>query len=802
MIKVQNLHKTHINSRTDRVKALTDVSFELPDTGFVLFSGKSGSGKTTMLSILGCLDKFDSGTYTINGRVVGDFKAGDADRLRSHDTAFIFQDFNLIPNYTVAANLALARNMQGCKVGDDEIETVLKYINMDGFQDRYPADLSGGERQRIAIARALLKTPKVLFVDEPTGQLDQENAMKILELLKTISKTLLVVCVSHQEFLVEKYIDHIVRFERGRVVYSKAKKRRNEKPKRKKKTADANNGLNFSCVPDKGTKAKVLFNFGLQNIAAQKGKSVLFIILASLSFLFFSVFFMLQGYDQNMALARAAKTGGILQAEIGAGTVPVADPAALGLGAGTVRYYDADWVGEIGGFIEIAAPSNNTVGGKNALGQEILYGKYLAAADSVVITDYIADKVFTGAIRFLSTGGSTVPLDDGDALIGNQIQLDRDDGAYVTVSGIVKTDFKTADPKAADYNYKLENIYRVVHAADSNFISAYHTADGLMRIDNTVVTAGSGAGTRQITASVGRLSSNPNDDFWLSRASEGHFITPPGGQEDLNFDGSFELLPGQILISQDIYHANGVNPRMFIDGIEVNINIGDPEVDKPDGYTVVATFVPWPGEDSAVYFSSSDFLKTGGGVAVQILHPLSKLFINVSDFSDTDLAALISKVNASGLSFIGTKSNDIYSFSEKINTFKSALLLFSIFSLFFAAVLLYSFISALIESCRRTVGVLRSLGASSRDTALILFTTVAIFGLACFLLSSVLSLVTSLIVNSLMAGTMGVAFELFVLSPPLFLWILLTAFAVSFASTVYPIVRYASQTPFKQLKQR
>ena len=222
MLSVKNLTKIYSNGTTS-VTALNNVSFTLEDKGFVFITGKSGCGKTTLLSIIGGLDNATEGTVVCDGNDLSTFSSKDFDNYRNTYLGFIFQDYCLIDDLNVYQNIELSLTLKGEVLSQAEkdklIDEALASVDLDAqIKNRYIKELSGGQKQRIAIARALIKNPKLILADEPTGNLDSRTSKKILKLLKKLSKDRLVLIVSHNLDDARTYADRIIEFADGEIV--------------------------------------------------------------------------------------------------------------------------------------------------------------------------------------------------------------------------------------------------------------------------------------------------------------------------------------------------------------------------------------------------------------------------------------------------------------------------------------------------------------------------------------------------------------------------------------------------------
>ena len=218
MLQIQHIYKEY---RTGNLvqKALDDVSLNLRDNEFVAILGPSGSGKTTLLNIIGGLDRYDSGDLIINGISTKKYKDRDWDSYRNHTIGFVFQSYNLIPHQTVLSNVELALTISG--IGKEERRKraidALKKVGLGEQLHKRPSQMSGGQMQRVAIARALVNDPDILLADEPTGALESDTSIQVMDLLKEVAKDRLVVMVTHNPELAEEYATRIVNLRDGKI---------------------------------------------------------------------------------------------------------------------------------------------------------------------------------------------------------------------------------------------------------------------------------------------------------------------------------------------------------------------------------------------------------------------------------------------------------------------------------------------------------------------------------------------------------------------------------------------------------
>ncbi len=222
MLEVKKLSKIY-KSKNVEVHALDDINLKIQEKGMVFILGKSGSGKSTLLNVLGGLDQFSEGEIIISGKSSKDFKQSDFDSYRNTFVGFIFQEYNVMNNFTVKENIALALQLQGKKVDNKVIQDILEEVDLQGLEDRKPNELSGGQLQRVAIARALIKNPEIIMADEPTGALDSRTGVQVFDTLKKLSKDKLVLIVSHDKEFAKNYADRIIELADGKIISDTSK---------------------------------------------------------------------------------------------------------------------------------------------------------------------------------------------------------------------------------------------------------------------------------------------------------------------------------------------------------------------------------------------------------------------------------------------------------------------------------------------------------------------------------------------------------------------------------------------------
>ena len=289
MLHLKNITKTYITGDFKQ-QALQDINLKFRDCEFVSILGQSGSGKTTMLNIIGGLDKYTSGDLIINGKSTKKYKDRDWDTYRNHSIGFVFQSYNLIPHQTALSNVELALTLSGVPKSEARKRAikVLEKVGLKEHMNKKPSQMSGGQVQRIAIARALVNDPDILLADEPTGALDSDTSLQIMDLLKDIAKDKLVIMVTHNAELAEEYSTRIVRLSDGKI------------------TGDSNpydEKDHAAKIDENNRKTKMSFmtalRLSLNNLMTKKGRTLLTAFAGSIGIIGISLILSLSNGVQN-----------------------------------------------------------------------------------------------------------------------------------------------------------------------------------------------------------------------------------------------------------------------------------------------------------------------------------------------------------------------------------------------------------------------------------------------------------------------------------------------------------------------
>lgn len=274
MLELKNIKKDYLAGE-NTVHALKGISLKFRRSEFVSILGPSGCGKTTMLNIIGGLDQYTEGDLIINGRSTKDFKDRDWDAYRNHSVGFVFQSYNLIPHQTVLQNVEIALTLSGVSKAErrERAKKALEEVGLGNQFSKKPSEMSGGQMQRVAIARALINNPDIILADEPTGALDTETSVQVMEILKKISKDRLIIMVTHNPQLAETYSSRIINMLDGTITDDSAPL--SPKECQMEKVEDEKIQENARKEKKPSMSLPTAFMLSLKNLFTKKGRTIL-----------------------------------------------------------------------------------------------------------------------------------------------------------------------------------------------------------------------------------------------------------------------------------------------------------------------------------------------------------------------------------------------------------------------------------------------------------------------------------------------------------------------------------------------
>ena len=283
MLELKNINKVYNSKFKSKANALKDINLYFANNGCNVILGPSGCGKSTLLNIIGGLDKQTSGNIIYNSY---DIKVKDYDLWRNNIIGFVFQDFNLISDLTMYENLAIVCYDKPNDEVDLMVHEVLCKVGLKDYENRYSYEMSGGEIQRVAIARALLKNSKILLADEPTGNLNKEMSAEIFSLLKELSKDKLIIIVTHNEEMANKYADRIIKMEDGTIVFDS-----------NSEIIEESNDVYVPILTNR-LKNNLIFKMSFKNLFSKKCRYIISLLSLVLLFTLLSISFSIVNFDR------------------------------------------------------------------------------------------------------------------------------------------------------------------------------------------------------------------------------------------------------------------------------------------------------------------------------------------------------------------------------------------------------------------------------------------------------------------------------------------------------------------------
>lgn len=517
MIEVKKISKTYKNHDGSTVKALNNVSFTL-NNGINFICGDSGNGKSTLLNILAGLDKFDSGDVIVDGVKFSSLKEEEFDFYRREMVSFMFEDYNLIESMTVEENIKISRMFFDKEATDEEVSEVLKKLKIEGYEKRKVSQLSAGQRQRVSVARLLIRKPKILFLDEPTGHLDKKNKKIIWDLIKKISENCVVIAVTHDDSIIEQYADRILHLADNTIqkdeIINKIEDKKETKKDNKEIEKNAENSKKNESVykNNNGLSFKNTLSFAVKNLTFKRWKTAFTIIVTIFSLVLFSLFAMLNSYNTYDALAEGVDASYspyvLFYNRNDSNFNMITDynkDEILDIASDYKDYFvdmysinqNVDFSSDIiytenrnfsvTGYMEIDSIDSN---GKNKLNQSLIYGNYPQTLNEkqngIVISDYFAKLIIkngiiiNGNIKYQPTYFSTTEVgyvSGAKTVINSYITIE---GKEYKIIGIYKTDYESyvdstmtfnQNSDESMYKYNLQNVYGVVHVS-SEFLKA------------------------------------------------------------------------------------------------------------------------------------------------------------------------------------------------------------------------------------------------------------------------------------------------------------------------------------------
>ncbi len=835
-MQVKNVVKRYKTS-SGEVQALKGVSFDLPSSGMVFVLGKSGCGKSTLLNVLSGLDNFDDGDIIYGGKSIKNFTQSELDGYRNSCCGFVFQEYNLIPELNVKDNVALAIEMQGEKGVEGKVAEALKKVGLSGYESRKITELSGGQKQRIAIARSIVKEPKIIFADEPSGALDSDTGESIFALLKELSQNTLVIVVSHDKEFAQRYGDRIIELSDGKVVSDSSQGYVNEQSDKvvyKKPRMPFKSALKIGCSNFKYHPVRLLAT----------------IILAVFSFTFLGValnpivddiesitYSTMQRYELSQsAVFKNEVYKGENQDDVLIETLlneanRKEVEQKLGTSTFAIKYLEEGVlnVGELPSTPYYTLPVAYTSTTQSELTENgfSIIGAYPQDGE-VAITEFFAGLLLQAGI-IVDEELQTVSYKE--RLIGKKLKID---GKYYAISGIVDTGFNEetyAPLKEKDYEdlsarflsevyYSLHNVLFLCDEEftdENEFLPQSLTLKvkinslGISKIQNKSARQAYDVSTQsgiylsiaQFVAAIQMYSDGKNYDvftelkeqFCAERLDEYYDIALQNGyvgKKDELLNNLFSAGEYHGLKTEDIYtQILTKNADKFT---SMSCALSDDAFGTTTALTIKGFFV---GDSQTVIADSelyNDLYDSFGGIY---------RFLVIKNESSREHFVITVNAGNSIYRLRNFVTDTVLALEDKIDGVKNAMTVLAIVFAFISILLLLNFMLSSVNEKSNIIGILKSLGSSNGNLIKIFIIEGLVIGLSIFIITLFAHALLGWLISSYFSAMFGSNIYVAIFgTTPLVSFILFATITVfSLMGCILPIVRLSRLKPMQYLNK-
>ena len=781
MIEIKNVSKTYKTKKGVQVQALKNINLTIEDRGMVFILGKSGSGKSTLLHLLGGLDTYDSGELIIKGKSSLNFKQSDFDSYRNTLIGFIFQDYNILDEFSVGKNIELALELQNQKFDKFQIEKALIDVGLEGYYSRKPNELSGGQKQRVAIARALIKNPEIIMADEPTGALDSKTGKQVFNTLKNLSRDKLVIVVSHDREFAEIYADRIIELADGEIISDV----------QKYKTAPREIVAGVNIVDDKAVIIKQGHNITMSefyyitkvlNNITKSSDAVIPLSQRSTSEVKKQLKLSDDGsstyFDKTNIHTLPIKQYGYNDLQLKKSHMPLKD--SIKMGASALKHKMFGFVSALSSY-NLASATYRSIKESDINYISIIkqekdeYDYYsLTPLTNQDVTDYKDkfDRTFIPSFTFKSV---------------------NEDDTYYYNNGI---SYSSNTNKYTNSYFYREN------------------ANGFAYINNTILNelgyTVTGSLPKATTGSVNEIAIT---DYQLEvfkklgyKSTE--YNSEIGGYETATINKATDIINREL----EIYLENFVSENedhyfsfKIVGVINTNTDFSRYEILKNENFNYDMTSQFLIGELEAItrlslsnsFFISEDLFKNSAKKYNFIQTPI------ISDKQDTELINYVVDYKNGNYKYQiqNAASYILNSFDEILTQVAQVLFYVGIGFACFASLLLFNYITTSISYKKREIGILRAVGARSSDVFGIFFNESLIIALINSVLATIISAGVIIFLNGYLRGQ-GLLVSLLGFGPIQIALILGVAVVAAFISTFIPVTRIAHKKPIDAIRNK
>ena len=824
MIELKNITKIYKSKKGEKVTALNDISLTFDNKGMTFILGKSGSGKSTLLNVIGGLDKYDSGDMIILGKSSKEFKQSDFDCYRNTYVGFVFQEFNVFEDFALYINIMLSLHLQQKEINEEEIDKLLKKLDLFEIKKRKINELSGGQKQRVAIARALIKKPKIILADEPTGNLDSKTGKQVMELLKEISKETLVIVVSHDEKSATQYGDRVITIKDGKID--------NDTQKNKKYT----NIKNDYKIINSNLPFKTSFKLGIKSLTHKKIKLFFAIILTSFTLVFLGCTNTLLNFNEAKEHAKLLKDNKDQFVQIEkrhyTDNLPiqlVMDDDTMkkitdkyGKGYDVYKYYE-DEIGflDIFSILHISGSVNEVeenyvsivpTSDISKIAKGKLIGRNATSSNEIVISKEIADLIVKQGIEVHELVGNishTFKPKTIDEILNTKYTYYFGSLGSVKIVGIFEYDMKKVSNLYRDTiyvsndfinNLKTPNTSTLNISFDSNIsisdyqkpydndISVLFLKSDIVYFDGNNFVKRNSLKENEVVLNLDLLLSiDESDTFYDDRN---------------NYVSNF--LDYETGIKK--FYSNYIKDKGYI-GRKVTLDIcyGDYSegqcdmVERFDNLVVVGVYVPSLSEsnDEDIYYSGHFFsaqqldkYKSEPFQKYSILYPMTEQkdfekTLNDFPYSEHEFGVKTSYSNQV------ENFKDFYLIKDFIIDFIRMAFYVDLVFLVFTIILITNFMFNSVSYRKKEIGILRALGSKNTDVLKIFLWE----GIVITLISGIIGSYLLILVTNFLNSYFDTVLPLFNAHIMQFIFIFAVVFAITFISSVLPILKITRMKP-------
>ena len=856
MIELKNVSKTYKSKKGNNTQALDNVTLKFDNKGMTFILGKSGSGKSTLLNIIGGLDKYDSGDMIILGKSSKDFNQADFDSYRNTYIGFVFQEFNILEDYDVYENIALALQLQQKVVDKKKIDNLLEKLELIELKHRKVNELSGGQKQRVAIARALIKDPKIILADEPTGNLDSTTGKQVMDLLKEISKEKLVVIVSHDNESANVYGDRIIEIKDGKVINDI-----------RKKNEISENVENYKTIKSK-LPFKDSFKLGIGSLRHKKVKLVFTVLLTICTLLFLSVVDTLSSYDVEKAHAKLLVDKGeksILVEKykfFGYDSYDFFNKSQIKLTSEDEKKIEANLKSKFYPIYKLQESYNYMSSGEilkiGEVDRDILYtsngahikmniivsnhfddlinekiiGRYPSNNNEILISNYIADLIIEGGITTYEKNDTDEFSDEYIFKPTNYEEIINSNKTFyfgsvgkVKIVGIIDYDLsqysslknKKYDPnKTTEEELELQRELRL--KADSIYGNVYVTSKFIENLDVETIEL------LDENMFFYRLSS---DD--ISLPTDGYYIAAAVLQKEIEYYDGTKWVKTKTLKENEViinmYQLISGSERDYQKGLEKYIS-NNPDEDRDvlekkffanyiKDYNVIGKSVNFTVKDNKdkIIKEYKDLKIIGitglgeqaknrnyylsydlvGEYKINVLQKTGYL-IPMTEYKDFKYMLETFPYNQS-IQTVTPYSEEVTMLVRTIEILKDIAFWVSLILFVFTVFLIGNFIMTSIHYRKKEIGVLRALGSRSIDVIKIFLWEGLVMSLISATISAILLVIVTNLLNTMIMSGTNIILTPFILGIRQFAMIYLIVFIVTIISSVLPIIKISKMKP-------